>query len=165
MAANDKWKRKIIEQFEKRQPSKQEFKELIDLSTEICKRGLVNIAGLYGQYISRTFPTEMTAIMIQTENAKSWDQVTLAAGKLVWASFPEIETPILAAINKAERLEVSQYSEKKVFCHLHGEGAHKTSECRVIKQIEQAGWKRNLLRNINSGIVEEESDPEFNKKF
>lgn len=135
--------RKILEKFQaiRIANNRTEFKELIDLSTEIYSRGLVNMTGLYEQFISRIPSTVRATISIQAATVESWEEVTALATKMVWIAFPKLDPVLPANTIAASKIWLQERKGKPKFCQAHGNGNHESKDCLVLKRLEKMGGR------------------------
>jgi hypothetical protein len=172
--------KKILERFQqiKIVSSRIEFKELIDLSIEIFNRGMINIVGLYEQFISRLPHSVRATVSLQAKNSKSWEEVTTISNQMIWIAFPDIEpnaqlsltsAPIRSFFPKKNfkmKSPTPSYNQSNKYCPFHKSRTHDAKECHTIKQMEEAGWKREgkpIASNTN--LIQEVDPEEDNKEF
>lgn len=95
----------------------------------------------------------------------------------MWLAFPEpIETSSLLSqsysinnIYDRKRVEQRDRKGQSFYCKLHGNNTtHQKNECRIIKEIENMGWKKSPTQMKKVNVCEEEvneAESDMNKNF
>ncbi|KAI5173428.1 hypothetical protein PAEPH01_1968 [Pancytospora epiphaga] len=151
---------------------------LRDARTLKRSRG-ISVDHLMRQVIARS-PAGLKSLLIQSvQSGASWNTFLQAAESSAWVVFPERLVNSITQVGGSTMQEVNRFSKnsngynkqrngkRDQYCAIHGNCAHGTVECRLVKLVEDKGWccNRSPGNRVNEMVEERALDNQANKNF
>lgn len=175
--ANTEKTHKILEEFlqTKSVSSRNEYLEMLKKGEYLIEKNCLNTVSAIKLIIARA-PIVLKPILLQVAStSNSWEAFIKLAQDTMWIAFDQVSTEQIIIENRNIMRTQGYHTKKegrnygkKSFCKLHGNCNHDTPNCRLLKQLEEAGYsvvkkERRKINNVRNDEVEVEKLEELNK--